>query len=84
MVRCADGTLYTGWTLDLQARITAHNEGRGARYTCGRRPVTLVYAAPCDSRGAALRREHAIKRLSRSRKQLLLREALPDVTGDCG
>ena len=71
MVRCVDGTFYTGWALDLHARIDAHNLGRGAKYTAGRRPVTLVYAEPCDSREAALRREHALKRLSRAQKTQL-------------
>jgi putative endonuclease len=71
MVRCADGTFYTGWAVDLKARIDAHNLGRGAKYTASRRPVTLVYTEPCDSRGAALRREHTLKRLSRERKSAL-------------
>ena len=71
IVRCADGTFYTGWTFDVLARVEAHNRGRGARYTASRRPVTLVYSEPCDSRGAALRREHAVKRLSRAQKSKL-------------
>ena len=73
MVRCADGSLYTGYARDLQARVKAHNAGRGARYTAARRPVRLVYAEVCESLGAALRREHAIKRLSRVGKQKLVR-----------
>jgi putative endonuclease len=72
MVRCADGTFYTGWALDVQARVEAHNLGRGAKYTAGRRPVTLVYAEICDSRSTALRRERALKRLSRAQKQRLI------------
>jgi len=71
MVQCADGTFYTGWAADLHARIEAHNHGRGAKYTAGRRPVTLVYAEPCDSREAALRREHALKHLTRAQKHAL-------------
>lgn len=72
MVRCADGTFYTGWTIDVQARVEAHNHGRGAKYTAGRRPVTLVYTECCDSRSTALRREHSLKRLSRAQKQRLI------------
>lgn len=68
LVRCADGTLYTGVTTDVDARLKAHNAGCGARYTAGRTPVSVVYVEPCDSRSSALKREHAIKRLSRARK----------------
>jgi predicted GIY-YIG superfamily endonuclease len=71
IVRCADGTLYTGCARDPQARIKIHNAGRGARYTSGRRPVRLIYTEPCESQGAALRREYAIKRLSRREKLAL-------------
>lgn len=73
MVRCADDTYYTGWTTDLAARITAHNQGTaGAKYTRARRPVTLVYQEAMPDKGAALRREAAIKRLTRAQKQALL------------
>lgn len=75
IVRCADGTLYTGYALDLHQRCAAHNAGRGARYTAGRRPVEIVYAESCDTVGAALKREHAIKRLSRKSKEALIRSA---------
>ncbi len=68
LLRCADGTLYTGVTTDVEARLRTHNAGRGARYTAGRRPVRVVYVEPCGSRSAALKREHAIKRLPRARK----------------
>lgn len=68
---CADGTLYTGWTNDLQKRIAAHNAGRGAKYTRGRRPVTLLYSEECASKREAMSREAAIKKLSRERKLLL-------------
>jgi putative endonuclease len=67
-VRCSDGTLYTGWAVDVQARLEAHNLGRGAKYTAGRRPVTLVYTEVCESRSGALRRERALKRLTRAEK----------------
>lgn len=68
---CADGTLYTGWTNDLQKRIAAHNAGRGAKYTRGRRPVTLLYSEECASKREAMSREAAIKKLSHERKLLL-------------
>ena len=57
LVRCADGTLYAGWTTDLARRIQAHNEGRGAKYTRSRRPVTLVYYEAFGTREEACRRE---------------------------
>jgi len=69
IVRCADGTLYTGYARDPQAREKVHNSGRGARYTAGRRPVSLVYTEPCDSRSQALKREHQLKRCSRAKKE---------------
>jgi putative endonuclease len=71
IVRCADRTLYTGVAKDLPARIAAHNDGRGARYTRQRLPVKLVYSEPAADRAAAQRREHAIKRLPRTAKQAL-------------
>ena len=71
MVECADGTLYTGWTVDVEARLTAHNTGRGGRYTRGRRPVRLVYRETVPTKSCALRREAAIRRLSRTDKQSL-------------
>lgn len=75
IVRCADGSLYTGWAADLSQRIAAHNAGRGARYTAGRRPVTVVYAEECESVSAALKREHALKRLPRAAKDALVASA---------
>jgi putative endonuclease len=62
IVRCADGSLYTGVAKDLDARIAAHNLGRGAKYTRGRRPVELIYAESVADRAAALKRELEIKR----------------------
>ena len=73
IVRCADGTLYTGYARDPEAREQAHNHGRGARYTSGRRPVRLVYQEAFDTRGEALSREHQLKRLTRARKEALIR-----------
>jgi len=73
MLRCADGSLYTGITTDVARRVVEHNgdSGLGARYTRSRRPVALVYAEPADNRAAASRREAAIKRLDRARKLAL-------------
>jgi predicted GIY-YIG superfamily endonuclease len=71
IVRCADRTLYTGVAKDLPARLAAHNAGRGAKYTRSRLPVRVVYREAVGDRGAALKREHAIKRLSRAAKQAL-------------
>ncbi len=70
-MRCADRTLYTGVAKDVAARVAAHNAGRGAKYTRSRLPVTLVYRERAPDRGAALRREHAIKRLPRVAKRAL-------------
>jgi len=71
MVRCADGTLYTGYARDPERRTRAHNTGRGAKYTAQRLPVSLVYWERCDSRSSALKREHEVKRLARKQKELL-------------
>ena len=73
MVRCADGTLYTGYARDLDRRTKAHNAGRGAKYTACRRPVSLVYSERLKSRGAALKREYEIKQLARTEKEELVR-----------
>jgi uncharacterized protein (TIGR02453 family) len=72
LARCADGSLYTGVTTDPAARERAHNAGRGAAYTRSRRPVRVVHAEPADGHGAALRRELAIKRMDRARKEALV------------
>ena len=72
LARCADGSLYTGVTTDLSARERAHNRGRGAFYTRSRRPVAIVHAEPATDRGSALRREVAIKRLTRGEKEALV------------
>ena len=71
-LRCADDTLYTGYTTDLSARVAAHNEGRGAKYTRARRPVTVVHVERFRSLGKALAREYAIKQLTRAEKQTLI------------
>jgi putative endonuclease len=71
IVRCADGTLYTGIALDVSARIAAHDAGRGARCTRGRGPLALCAVRRCRSKGEALRLELALKRLRRAEKERL-------------
>ena len=72
IVKCRDGSLYTGWTTDLDRRVKAHNEGTGARYTKSRRPVELVYHETFETKEEAMRREYAIKRLTRAQKLALI------------
>jgi predicted GIY-YIG superfamily endonuclease len=75
VVRCCDGTLYTGVSRDVEARVAKHNQGKGARYTRGRGPVALIHKERKRSQGAALRREAAIKALPRRRKLALVEGA---------
>jgi putative endonuclease len=75
VVRCCDGTLYTGVSRDVNARIAKHNQGKGARYTRGRTPVALLHTERKSSQGAALRREAAIKALPKREKLALVRGA---------
>ena len=75
IVRCADGSLYTGYARDLDARVAAHNRGTGAKYTCSRRPVRLVYAEALPTRSDALKREYQLKQWPRVKKQALVRAA---------
>lgn len=77
IVRCSDGSLYTGWTNDLEKRIRAHNEGKGSKYTKSRRPVELVYYEAFEKKEEAMSREWAIKQMSREEKKGLL-DAAPD------
>ena len=72
LVRCADSTLYCGWTTDLEKRVRAHNSGQGAKYTRSRRPVKLVYAEEFAEKQEALSREWHLKRLSRTEKLRLI------------
>ncbi len=72
IVRCSDGTLYTGWTNDLEKRIACHNQKKGAKYTKSRTPVTLVYSEQFDTKEEAMRREYRIKQYSRKEKELLI------------
>jgi putative endonuclease len=73
ILRCADDTYYTGITNDLDARVKAHNDGTGAKYTKPRTPVKIVYQEECLDRSAASKREYAIKRLSRNDKTELIK-----------
>lgn len=77
IVRCCDGSLYTGWTNDIQHRIAAHNSGTGAKYTKNRRPVQLVYLEYLPDKSAALKREAALKKLSRAAKLTLIAKSDP-------
>jgi putative endonuclease len=72
IVKCADGSFYTGWTTDIERRLKCHNAGKGAKYTRPRLPVELVYFESFETKEEAMRREAAIKKLSRERKEQLV------------
>ncbi|MFB6106459.1 MAG: GIY-YIG nuclease family protein [Halobacteriaceae archaeon] len=72
VLECADGSLYTGYTTDVERRVAEHDAGEGAKYTRGRTPVELRHVEAFDSRSAAMRREHAVKSLSRAAKERLV------------
>jgi putative endonuclease len=74
VIECADGTLYTGYTTDVERRVAEHDAGEGAKYTRGRTPVTLRHVESFDSKSAAMSREHEIKSLSRAEKEQLIGE----------
>lgn len=74
IVECSDGTLYTGWTNDIEKRIKTHNEGKGAKYTRCRTPVKLVYLEESETKQQAMHKEAKIKRLSRQKKEQLIKE----------
>ena len=74
IVRCADGTFYTGWTTDVAHRVEAHNNGTGAKYTRSRRPVSLIYTETFEDKIDAQKREWAIKHMSRAQKEKLIAE----------
>ena len=78
ILRCGDGSLYTGITPDVEARLQAHHAGKGARYTRGRGPFELLYQEPAGTQADATRRERAIKRLTRDKKQALIKGGLED------
>lgn len=72
ILTCRDGTLYTGWTNDLEKRVRIHNEGKGAKYTKSRRPVVLAYFEEFDTKQEAMRREWEIKQMDRQQKLELI------------
>ena len=73
ILKCKDGSLYTGWTNDLEQRVAAHNTGKGAKYTKARRPVELVYFEEFEIKEQAMKREYAIKQMARKDKLELVR-----------
>ena len=75
IVVCSDGSLYTGWTNDIEKRIKAHNAGLGAKYTKSRRPVTLVYQETFETKEEAMKREYTIKQMKRAEKMALIAKA---------
>ena len=72
ILKCNDGSFYTGWTNDIEKRVADHNEGRGAKYTRGRTPVELVYYETFQTKEEAMKREYAIKHLSKLQKEKLV------------
>lgn len=73
ILKCRDDSLYTGWTNNLEKRLITHNEGKGAKYTKARRPVELVYYEEFQTREEAMKREYAIKQMSRKEKEALIK-----------
>ena len=84
VIECADGTLYTGYTTDVERRVAEHDAGEGAKYTRGRTPVTLRHVESFDSRSAAMSREYAVKSLSRAEKEGLIGDGGPNAGGEDG
>lgn len=72
MLRCCDGSLYTGYTDDVDRRLACHNSGKGAKYTRSRLPVALAYSEECADKSAALKREYAIKQLTKAQKESII------------
>jgi putative endonuclease len=72
ILRCGDSSLYTGITVDVQARLAQHRDGTGAKYTRGRGPLELIYVEDCEDHSVALKREHQIKALTRAEKLALI------------
>ena len=73
VLRCGDGSLYTGWTNDLKQRLAAHQSGKGAKYTKGRLPIEMVYFEEMPDKSAALKRENELKKLKKPEKELLIK-----------
>lgn len=84
ILQCADGTYYCGWTNNLDRRLKAHNEGKGAKYTRSRRPVTLVYYEAFSTKEEAMRREYEIKQLPRKKKEELIFKQQTDTSSCSG
>ena len=78
ILRCRDESLYTGWTNDLEKRLEAHNSGKGAKYTRGRGPVTLVYSETLTTKEEALHRECAIKKMTKTAKLALIKQNMKE------
>ena len=76
VLRCADDTLYTGYTTDVQRRVAEHEAGEGAKYTRGRTPVEVVHVESFSSKSAAMSREYEIKQFTRSRKERLVDDSV--------
>jgi len=76
ILKCNDNTLYTGWTNNLEKRIEAHNAGKGAKYTKARLPVELIYYEKFETKEEAMRREYAIKKMTRKQKEELIKDRL--------
>ncbi len=74
LLRCSDGSLYAGWTNDLEKRLKAHNEGTGAKYTRGRGPVVLVWAQEYPDKSAAMKQEAKLKKMNKAEKEKLAEE----------
>ena len=79
ILKCADDTLYTGWTTDVKKRVETHNSGKGAKYTRARLPVELVYTEEFDDKVEAQKREYAIKQLARAEKESLIESSVDEV-----
>jgi len=75
ILKCRDSTFYTGITTDLDRRLDQHNDGTASRYTRSRKPVTMVYSETCDDHSAALKRECAVKKLTREEKELMVKKS---------
>ncbi len=75
VLRCGDGSLYTGWTNDLKQRLAAHQSGKGAKYTRGRLPIDMVYYEELPDKSTALKRENELKNLKKAEKELLIQQA---------
>ena len=73
ILECNDGTLYTGWTNDIDKRFKAHNDGKGAKYTKGRRPLKLVYLEELETKSDALKRVNEIKKMTKDKKRQLIK-----------